>query len=410
MSLSMISPTIPANEEKRLESIRKLDIIDTFAEESYDSITKLASEICQTPIALITILGSEKNWFKSKLGTSIPELEREFSFCGHAILNPNELFEVPNTLEDVRFKDNPLVLPLESGVRFYAGVPILDEEGLPLGTLCVLDSKEHHLTENQKSSLKSLAKQVELLFEYRRKNQALEKMKNDLDENNRILREFASTVSHDLKMPLANMIITADILKAKYSDKLDDDGVNYLNYLKHSGLTLSEYINGLLDYYSSSSLHEDTHQEFFLNDLLEDIIDLLQIDQNCEINLPDNNLKIFGNSAALGQIFMNLISNSIKYNNSEKIIIELDCTENREFYNFSIRDNGIGIPKEKQNNIFELFTTAADRDRHGKKGHGIGLSTVKKLIGSLGGNITITSEEDKGTHFEFNIKRSRKVD
>ena len=405
----MISPALPSNEKKRLESIKSLDIVNSFAEETYDSITRLASEICQTPIALITILDSEKNWFKSKIGTNIPESGRDISFCGHAILNPDEIFEVPNTLEDARFKDNPLVIDQE-GVRFYAGVPILDGEGLPLGTLCVLDSKEHVLTENQKSALKTLAKQVELLFEYRRKNHMLEKMKNDLDENNRILKEFASTVSHDLKMPLANMIITADILKAKYSQKMDEEGVNYLNYLKHSGLTLSEYINGLLDHYSSSSMEQSHNQEFFLNDLLEDIIDLLQIAENCEINLPDNNLKIFGNHAALGQVFMNLISNSLKYNNNEKIVIEIDCTENREFFNFSISDNGIGIPKEKQEHIFDLFITATEKDRQGKKGHGIGLSTVKKLVGSLGGNISIQSEEGSGTRFEFSIRRTRTVD
>lgn len=406
----MISPAIPANEDQRIDSIRRLNIIDSLAEETYDSITRLASEICQTPIALITILDSEKNWFKSKLGTDINESEREFSFCGHAILEPEALFEIPNTLKDHRFKDNPLVLAEGGGIRFYAGVPIKDEEGLALGTLCVMDSKEHHLSESQKASLTALAKQVELLFEYRKKNQALEQLKNDLDENNRILREFASTVSHDLKMPLANMIITADILKAKYSSKMDEEGLNYLNYLKQSGLTLSDYINGLLDHYSSSKLNPETDHEFFLNDLLEDIIDLLQIDENCEINLPDNNLRLFGNSAALGQVFMNLISNSLKYNTEERIVIDIDCTENREFFNFIITDNGIGIPKEKQEHIFELFTTVADRDRQGKKGHGIGLSTVKKLIGSMGGSIQITSEEGKGTHFEFSIKRSRKVD
>lgn len=401
----MIHPPIPANEEDRLESIRSLDIIDTMAEESYDSIAKLASEICQTPIALITILDSTRNWFKSKIGTEIPESPREVSFCGHAISNPNELMEVPNALADDRFLDNPLVLA-ENGIRFYAGVPILDEKGLPLGTLCVIDSKEHHLSESQKASMKALAKQVELLIEYRKKNRILEQMKDDLDENNRILKEFASTVSHDLKMPLANMIITADILKAKYSSKMDEEGVNYLDYLKHSGLTLSEYINGLLDHYSSSSVESTSFgQEFFLNDLLEDIIDLLQIDENCEINLPDNNLKIVANNAALGQIFMNLISNSLKYNSQERIIIDIDCTENREFFNFSIKDNGIGIPKEKQKHVFDLFTTVADKDRRGKKGHGIGLSTVKKLVARLGGSINVSSEEGQGTCINFSVRR-----
>ncbi len=400
----MISPIIPANEEKRLDSIKNLDIIGSLPEETYDSITKLASAICETPIALITILDKEINWFKSKVGTSIEKSEREISFCGHAILEPQQLFEVPNTLKDERFKDNPLAIAKEGAIRFYAGAPILDEEGLPLGTLCVLDSKEHHLTDAQKTALKALAKQVEVLLNYRRKNKELEKIKNDLDENNRILKEFASTVSHDLKMPLANMIITADILKAKYSDNLNEEGIKYLNYLKQSGLTLSDYINGLLDHYSSS-VQNYSEQEFFLNDLLEDIIDLLNIAENCEINLPDNNLKIYGNSAAVGQIFMNLINNSLKYNSKEKIIIDIDCTENREFFNFSVKDNGIGIPTNKHEEIFELFTTAADSDRQGKKGHGIGLSTVKKLVGSLGGFINVTSEEGEGTCFDFSIKR-----
>lgn len=400
----MLSPAIPANEEKRLDSIKNLDIIGSLPEDTYDSITKLASAICETPIAIISILDKEFNWFKSKVGTTIEKSEREFSFCGHAILEPQKLFEVPNTLKDIRFKDNPLAIAKEGAIRFYAGAPILDDEGLPLGTLCVLDSKEHHLNDAQKTALKALAKQVEVLFEYRRKNMELEKMKNDLDENNRILREFASTVSHDLKMPLANMIITADILKAKYFNKIDEEGIKYLNYLKQSGLTLSDYINGLLDHYSSN-MNAQAAQEFFLNDLLEDIIDLLNIAENCEINLPDNNLKIYGNSAAIGQIFMNLINNSLKYNSNERIIIEIDCTENREFFNFSISDNGIGIPSEKHDKIFELFTTAADIDRQGKKGHGIGLSTVKKLVASLGGQISVSSEEGKGTCFEFSIKR-----
>ncbi|PTX43237.1 GAF sensor signal transduction histidine kinase [Christiangramia gaetbulicola] len=400
----MISPVIPANEEKRLDSIKDLDIIGSLPEETYDSITKLASAICETPIALITILDKEINWFKSKVGTSIEKSEREISFCGHAILEPQKLFEVPNTLKDERFKDNPLSIAKEGAIRFYAGAPILDEEGLPLGTLCVLDSKEHHLSDAQKTALKALAKQVEVLFNYRRKNKELEKLKDDLDENNRILREFASTVSHDLKMPLANMIITADILKAKYSGNLDEEGIKYLNYLKQSGLTLSDYINGLLDYYSSN-VEANREQEFFLNDLLEDIIDLLNIAENCEINLPDNNLKIYGNSAAVGQIFMNLINNSLKYNSNEKIVIDIDCTENREFFNFSVKDNGIGIPTSKHEEIFELFTTATDSDRQGKKGHGIGLSTVKKLVGSLGGFINVTSEKGEGTCFDFSIKR-----
>jgi len=405
----MINPAVPINEQKRLDSLEQLAIIDSFPEETYDSITKLASYICQTPIAVVNIIGSEQNWFKSKYGTDLPGSSREESFCGHTIMEPETLLEVPNATKDERFKDNPFVTS-ETPIYYYAGISLLDNNGLPMGTLCVYDSKEHHLNEDQKVALKALGKQVEMLFESRRKNLILEKLKSELDENNKILSDFASTVSHDLKMPLANMILTADMLKVKYANKLDVQGLEYIDYLKESGLTLSDYISGLLDHYSNNGAGSSEKEEFFLNDLLEDIIDLLQIAEKCEINLPDNNLKLYGNSAALGQIFMNLISNSLKYNNKDKIIIEIDCTESRDFFNFSISDNGIGIPLSKQEDIFDLFTTAIDKDRRGKKGHGIGLSTVKKLIQSLDGTIKITSEEDKGTLFEFTIKRHNSVD
>lgn len=400
----MISPAVPLDELERLESLRELDIINSLPEEAYDSITELASYICKTPIAVVNIIAEEHNWFKSKYGTDLAGSGREESFCGHTILEPEKLLEVPNASKDERFKDNPFVTSA-TPIKYYAGVSLLDSSGLPMGTLCVYDSQEHNLDDSQKAALKSLAKQVELLFESRRKNKILEGLRSELDENNRVLSDFASNVSHDLKMPLANMIITADILKAKYSNKLGKEGIDYLNYLKQSGLTLSDYINGLLDYYSNNGTNTLVSEDFFLNDLLENIIDLLQIDANCEINLPDNNLKIYGNSSALGQIFMNLISNSLKYNDQERIIIEIDCTENRDFFNFSISDNGIGIPVDKQDGIFDLFTTVAAQDRSGKKGHGIGLSTVKKIVEGLGGHIRLTSSEDNGTLFEFSIKR-----
>ncbi|MAM18137.1 MAG: GAF domain-containing sensor histidine kinase [Bacteroidota bacterium] len=400
----MIVPKKPDNEDLRLTAVRKLELLDSLPEESYDSITALASHICDSPIALITLLDENRQWFKSKVGTNMEGSPRETSFCGHAILKPQEIMEVTDTTKDLRFIENPLVTDAATNIKFYAGVPILDTDGLPLGTLCVLDNKQKQLTDAQRTALRALGKQVELLYEYHNKNRALEQLKDDLNENNRILQEFASTVSHDLKMPLANMILTADIMKAKYGDRLDSDGLEYLNHLKQSGLTLSDYISGILDHYSSKNINED-YEEFHLNDLLEDIIDLLQIEDNCEINLPDSNLLIEGNSAALGQIFMNLISNSLKYNSSDKIIIDIDCTESREFFHFSIHDNGIGIPKDKQESIFNLFTIVADTDRQGRKGHGIGLSTVKKLVESMQGSISLDSEEGKGTLFKFTIKR-----
>jgi len=142
----MINPAVPINEQKRLDSLEQLAIIDSFPEETYDSITKLASYICQTPIAVVNIIGSEQNWFKSKYGTDLPGSSREESFCGHTIMEPETLLEVPNATKDERFKDNPFVTS-ETPIYYYAGISLLDNNGLPMGTLCVYDSKEHHLNE-----------------------------------------------------------------------------------------------------------------------------------------------------------------------------------------------------------------------------------------------------------------------
>ena len=385
-------------------------IVDAILEDAYNNIVELASYICNTPIAFVSFIDEKEQWLRARKNIKVENTSRDESFCGHAILNPDELFEVEDATLDDRFLDNPYVTKKTNPIIFYASVPLLDRKGLALGTLCVVDSKRNKLTNEQKVALQSLGHQVEILMEAHRKNIKLEKLKKKLEAKNKVLEEFTSIVTHDLKMPLANMILTADIMKKKYSKALDEEGIEYLSYMKNSGLLLSDYINGLLEYYSSDSTATQINKEFFLNDLLEDIIDLLRISDDCEIILPENNMRIIGNQAALGQVFLNLISNSLKYNENKKIIVEIDCREDRDNYYFSVKDNGIGIPVEKQADIFDLFKTVADRDRSGKKGHGIGLSTVKKLLKSLGGDIKLTSKPGEGSLFEFSIISSESLD
>ncbi|WPY99819.1 GAF domain-containing sensor histidine kinase [Christiangramia sp. OXR-203] len=401
----MKKPDIPENEDLRLRSVRQLGLLDSLPQESYDNITTLASEICRTPVALLTILDKDIQWFKSKKGLGADQTGRDVSFCGHAILEPNKVFEVDNALEDSRFEDNPLVLDEETHFRSYAGVPILNKQGLPLGTLCVINKTPKKLSIHQKKSLIALGKQVEILYEYHLQNTELKKAQSNQLENNKILREFAGNVSHDLKMPLANMIITSDIVKAKYASVLDEKGKEYLDYIKNSGLKLSEYITGLLEYYSEDGSKPSEVKEFFLNDLLEDTIDLLHIDSNCDIRLPEENLKIRVNRAGLGQIMMNLISNSLKYNDAEEIVINIECYENGAFYHFSVSDNGIGIPEENLEQIFELFTVINVKGTPDERGHGIGLSTVQKLVDTMNGQISVQSTLNKGTTFNFSLEK-----
>lgn len=208
---------LPPNETERLKSLQQHKILDTLPEKVYDDITRIASEICGTPIALLTLIDENRQWFKSRDGFQDTEHPREISFCAHAILNPNETLVVPDARFDERFHDNPLTIK-DPKVIFYAGVPIKDENNLALGTLCVIDSRPRELSEKTLEALKALGNLVTTHFNLRKlalekeeilqklhtsktlastiNSQALELQKNeDLQNNPQIVKILESSAS-----------------------------------------------------------------------------------------------------------------------------------------------------------------------------------------------------------------------
>jgi anti-sigma regulatory factor (Ser/Thr protein kinase) len=187
------------DEAARLDALRSYRILDTEPEQAFDDLTLLASQICATPIASISLVDENRQWFKSKVGISMTEASRSVAFCAHAI-EQRGLFVVPDAREDARFHDNPLVTA-EPHFRFYAGVPLLTPEGHALGTLCVVDRVPRTLTEDQRSALTVLKRQVEAQLELRRNLLALDKALADRDRAelkqaalNRELRESLDKV------------------------------------------------------------------------------------------------------------------------------------------------------------------------------------------------------------------------
>ncbi len=402
-SIGMITTAI--NENLRLGALKSLDILDTKSEKEFDDITALAAFICDTEIALISLVDKDRQWFKSRYGLDVCETPRSVSFCAHAIRDPENVMIVEDARKDKRFYQNPLT-EKEKIVIFYAGVPLIDKDGFALGTLCVIDSKPKKLSEKQLNSLKALANQVVLLFELNKKTKDQEKTQNKLKKRNEALREFARVISHDLKMPLANIITTTDLLKLLLQNRLDEESLEYFEYIKSSSFSMSGYINDVLSHYESESLILKKPEEFNLNSLLQEIVDLLSIKPDFTIHFPDDDPVLECNKSALKQIFFNLIGNSIKYNDKEEIIIHIETTIDEKFYYFRITDNGMGIPNDRLDVIFDLFTIANTEDRSGNKGNGIGLSTVKKLVEKLGGSIEVSSQEKVQTIFDFSIKRT----
>lgn len=176
----------PKDEEQRLAALRDYQILDTLPEPAYDDIARVAAQICGTPIALISLVDDDRQWFKSHLGVKASETPRDRAFCAHAILEPDALLVVEDAAGDPRFADNPLVTN-SPGIRFYAGAPLVTADGHALGTLCVIDREPRTLSEAQRDSLKALARQVVAQMELRRSVEDLQRNSEALEAANRKL-------------------------------------------------------------------------------------------------------------------------------------------------------------------------------------------------------------------------------
>lgn len=159
-------PARPPSESRRLAALKSYRILDTSPQRSYDDLTRLAARICNTPVAMISLVDQDRQWFKSRIGMGLRETPRASAFCAHAILG-TDLLVVPDALADARFRDNPLVQG-DQHVRFYAGAPLLTPDRDALGTLCVLDTVPRDLTPDQRDSLRTLSHQVMVQLELRR--------------------------------------------------------------------------------------------------------------------------------------------------------------------------------------------------------------------------------------------------
>lgn len=214
---------LPKNEALRIGVLHRYGILDTLAEQSYDDIVFLAAQICDTPIAMISLVDSDRQWFKAKLGLDAPETPRDVSFCAHAILNPDSPLIVPDALEDMRFCDNPLVTEGPK-IRFYAGAPLLAASGEALGSVCVIDNKPRELKDPQIKALQALSRQVTALLEMRRllaelemisTTDALTGLRNRRAFDEKMLDEHQRSVRS--KQPFSLLLIDIDHFKS-YND------------------------------------------------------------------------------------------------------------------------------------------------------------------------------------------------
>ena len=391
----------PENEEQRIEALNSYNILDSLPEKEYDEITHLASFICDTPIALISLVDENRQWFKSKTGLEATETPRDVAFCAHAILQPEEPFIIENSDHDERFADNPLVTS-DPNVKFYAGCPLNTPSGESLGTLCVIDSIARKITPRQTEALKILAKNVVNLLELRKAKEDQKQLIEQLSESNNELEQFAYIASHDLQEPLRVISSYVQLLSRRYKGKLDTKADQFIEYTVDGCSRMEALIDGLLKF-SRVGTNKSDKKLHSCHDILKNVAKDLKVritESNAKITwgeLPE----IFVDETQIGIVFQNLIKNGIKYNKNETPIIEIKCEHSENLWEFTVQDNGIGIEEGYHQSIFKLFKRLHPNSEY--SGTGIGLSICKKIIEHHGGNIKVESKKNEGSRFIFTL-------
>jgi signal transduction histidine kinase len=386
------------NEIDRVNVLTDYGLMDSGKDPDFDAIAEIASGICGIPIALITFIDESRQYFKSHIGTDFTENLRESSFCTYAIDSTEEIMIVEDARKDSRFANNPLVTG-PTKVVFYAGVPLVNEQGYALGTICVLDQKTHTLSSAQIQALKSLAEQIVDKIELKRKVTSLELANEELLNANVLIQKFASMAAHDIKNPLSSILLTTELLRKSALTNNDARALRLTEVNISSTKSLISLVEEMLEYSRAPELLFARKQKINVASLFERIKTLTVIPDNFVINFQSIPAEIYFSLIAIEQILLNLLSNAIRYNEKQQGIVQVELSEDSAYYVLSVTDNGNGIAEENFEKIFETNFTLHSNDQFGAKSNGIGLSTVKNLVTTLKGTITVESVLSRGSTF-----------
>lgn len=396
---------IPDNELQRLAALKRYNILDSLPDDAFDDATKLVAYICGVPIAHISFIDEDRQWFKSEIGIGVSEVPREITFCNYTILD-TEIVEINDTHVNERFKDDPNVTG-GFNVRFYAGVPLTTPDGYNIGTLCAIDHETKVLNENQRNALSIVAKHVIAQLELSTKNNQLYAQRKIAERAVLARDTFLANMSHEIRTPLNAIIGFTDLLA---QTELDDTQRDYIGSVQIAGENLLLIVNDILDLskIESGSLSIEA-EPFNLKKTLKHVYNLLKVKAQKEVEfnlfldaeMPD---MVIGDQGRLNQIMVNLVGNALKFTTEGEVTVsvkKVEETEDDYTLKFSVKDTGIGIPKNKLETIFERFTQGEESTTRTFGGTGLGLNIVKQLVELQKGEVHVKSTLNRGSEFYF---------
>lgn len=412
----MIAPKIPAEEPQRLKSLYHYKILDTPPEPEFDELAKLASQICGTPISLVTLVDVDRQWFKANVGLKVDQTSREVAFCAHAI-HYDDMFMVRDAAEDERFRHNPLVTG-SPNIRFYAGMPLITPSGHKLGTLCVIDTVPRELTDEQMFALRVLSRQVIQQMELKLHNRQLEKsiqkisrQNVELNRLNKVSNKLISIISHDLRNPITTLKGFLTLLENDQLDKIEiNQFIDGISTLLDSS---SDLLDNLIQWGVRQMDDEEVKvQSFRLDLLVQEVMQHLRLNAQFKNNELIHHLEapsyITADSTMIRFVIRNLLQNSIKF--TANGTIEVHASEDDASYYIKVQDTGCGIHPNQLNDLFNWDIKVSTCGTAGEKGAGLGLVICKEFVEKHHGKIGVSSQLGKGSIFTFSISKELCID
>lgn len=392
----MIVPPLPANEAGRLAALDSYQILDTAPEQAYDDFTLLAARICGVPIALVSLIDKDRQWFKSKIGLDPPETPREQAFCAHAIVD-NQLLVVPDATNDPRFEGNPLVTGAPH-IRFYAGAPLVTGSGHGLGTLCVIDSIPRELTSEQLTSLQALSRQLMAQLELRR---AL----TLLTEAERAKKVFVANVSHELRTPLTSIRGALALVRDSEPD-LSADALELLSAAHRNADRLLALVNDLLDLERVGSGELAIAKvDCDLADAIARALETVRpiaADAGVTVSAAVPAIPLHADPERLTQVLINLLANAVRFS-PRGGVVTVSVTREGGRGRVTIDDHGPGVPAAFRDAIFEPFKQVHGSAAHKKGGTGLGLAISRAIVEAHDGVIGVGDAPGGGARFWFEL-------
>lgn len=401
----MTPAPFPDNEAERQRWLDDLRILDTLEERGYDDLTFLAAQICQTPIALVSLVDRDRQWFKSHHGLGARETPRELAFCAHAILDDQTLV-IEDSLKDERFHDNPLVTG-EPHVKFYAGAPLVLRKNIRIGTLCVIDDHARPLSDMQRQALEAIARQVVSQLELRLQLQALTRLDQTKDE-------FISMVNHELRTPLTSINGALSLMRNRVTGELPDQAMQLVDVAYRNGERLLNIVNDILDVSKLEAGKMDMQMAAIeLEPFLRKAIELNRPyceSYGCQLELrPANDgtpPRVTGDEQRLLQVMSNLISNAAKFSHAGDTV-EVFFRREGDRVQIGVTDHGPGIPQHNQQDLFTKFKQLGRESNAKAPGTGLGLNICKLIVEQHGGGIACDSVPGDHTTFRFTLQDDR---